>query len=613
MRAIINHTDTPYLETATPPGVDFQHLHTSVSLNTPNHPYASFVFDELGYAVFIVGRMWTHNDTDLDIHSLAPRMKRTRALELSQFLLKGDLTQFSRCDGAFVFMLYSKASAQLYILNDRYGTMPLFISRTTAATIVSTSPRSAAPSAQSAKLSAEVALQLFSCRYVVTNATLYRTVTSLPPASHLIIDKTRYSESIYWLPGADRIDPSPIRSRRPRPIARENELAERLEEAVGQCASSQPHILVPLSGGLDSRAILAILLQSRQAHDIHTLTFGSKGTFDFDIGNLVAKAAGTNHTSIELSTRQLTAEDILNRAARMHGLVDPFENAPWEDLTHSLASPCRLLSGFLGDPLTGSHLHPWTFANHGTLTSAEMFIHKQMTLVKSECEDTLTFDTAKYVRQLVEWTSEAHLGTSDPAARMLRWDFTLRQARYIAPSVLPHLDSVHSTSPFTRSVFTDFVHHLTADDLKGQRLYKNTLVRRYPGLFRLPTKTCLGKPLPQRSINRVFRQLATNIASLVPNALRNRLRGRHGSRLPNYYSLSGVLSTSQHYRRVIRTFTDAAENTGLVNRAAITSAWRSFDNGNRDYSRILFGVARIGVASEYLKHTSYIEPCELTL
>ena len=47
--------------------------------------------------------------------------------------------------------------------------------------------------------------------------------------------------------------------------------------------------VVPLSGGLDSRAILATLSEITDPSKIYTYTFGSPGTWDFEIGNYIAK------------------------------------------------------------------------------------------------------------------------------------------------------------------------------------------------------------------------------------------------------------------------------------------------------------------------------------
>ena len=47
---------------------------------------------------------------------------------------------------------------------------------------------------------------------------------------------------------------------------------------------------IPLSGGLDSRALLAAAMEA--GAEVETLTFGMPGTMDYEDGNRVARAVG---------------------------------------------------------------------------------------------------------------------------------------------------------------------------------------------------------------------------------------------------------------------------------------------------------------------------------
>ena len=68
-----------------------------------------------------------------------------------------------------------------------------------------------------------------------------------------------------------------------------------------QEADNGTHI-VPLSGGLDSRAILAGLLDRGLKDQIIATTYGTPGTYDYDIGCRVAKKIGVKHKAFDLST-----------------------------------------------------------------------------------------------------------------------------------------------------------------------------------------------------------------------------------------------------------------------------------------------------------------------
>ena len=80
---------------------------------------------------------------------------------------------------------------------------------------------------------------------------------------------------------------------------------------------NQKH-LVPISGGLDSRAILAGLLEYTEAKNIYTYTFGTPNTLDYDVGNYVAKKLGTDHTSFDLTEYQYNQQELENISKRVN-------------------------------------------------------------------------------------------------------------------------------------------------------------------------------------------------------------------------------------------------------------------------------------------------------
>ena len=86
-------------------------------------------------------------------------------------------------------------------------------------------------------------------------------------------------------------------------------LLEKSMEKIFSCG--QKH-LVPISGGLDSRAILAVLVKFTEAKNIFTFTRGTPKTWDYEIGNLVAKGIGTNHTSFDLTTNTYTIDELID-------------------------------------------------------------------------------------------------------------------------------------------------------------------------------------------------------------------------------------------------------------------------------------------------------------
>ena len=77
--------------------------------------------------------------------------------------------------------------------------------------------------------------------------------------------------------------------------------------------------VVPLSGGLDSRIILGGLLKKGLKDSIITITFGTPGTLDYDIGIHIAKQLGIYYEALDL-TKVCYDEKSLQCAAMEGGL-----------------------------------------------------------------------------------------------------------------------------------------------------------------------------------------------------------------------------------------------------------------------------------------------------
>ncbi|OIS62112.1 asparagine synthase-related protein [Staphylococcus equorum] len=112
--------------------------------------------------------------------------------------------------------------------------------------------------------------------------------------------------------------------------------------------------IVPISGGLDSRLILSSVLESKNADEIDTITFGTPGSLDYEIGNKIAKKLGTKHTSINIKKLEFEISELYNFATEIENPVVMFHNLPKKIFDYGDNSV--LLSGYLGDVISGKRL-----------------------------------------------------------------------------------------------------------------------------------------------------------------------------------------------------------------------------------------------------------------
>ncbi len=115
---------------------------------------------------------------------------------------------------------------------------------------------------------------------------------------------------------------------------------------------NESHVL-PLSGGLDSRTILANLLEYLEPAKIITVTFGVPGSPDYEMAQLIAKKAGVKWEGIDLSPGKWNWNtdlliDTAKRGERPTGL---FDNAVNHAIRIKYGDKCIYWSGLMGDPL----------------------------------------------------------------------------------------------------------------------------------------------------------------------------------------------------------------------------------------------------------------------
>jgi hypothetical protein len=260
---------------------------------------------------------------------------------------------------------------------------------------------------------------------------------------------------------------------------------DRLRESLRlQFQAGRDHV-VPLSGGLDSRLIVAALCELTEARNIQTVTYGVPGTYDYDIGVLVGKHAGTRQSAIPINSFSYHEDELLDRARRMHGQVIVFHCPPLWHFDRLFGSSL-IWSGYVGDAVAGSHLRERPSA---TQEEAKRRYVQRRRLIRS-----MRLDRASEEDLLPHLT----VGTLPPTT--LSYDEQLLFAegvrKFTAPTVL--LDGFQYRTPFINTPWMDFMFSIPAKYRLGERLLIKIGQQAFPDLFELPTKMTYGAPLGSR-------------------------------------------------------------------------------------------------------------------
>lgn len=112
--------------------------------------------------------------------------------------------------------------------------------------------------------------------------------------------------------------------------------------------------VIPLSGGYDSRIILAMLLELGLQSNITAVTFGLPGTFDFDIGSTIAEKLGLDHAQIDLSSAMITQDELENTIRNTGVVIWPFDAFYNSFIPNMFGKDVVYWRGFLGETLAGA-------------------------------------------------------------------------------------------------------------------------------------------------------------------------------------------------------------------------------------------------------------------
>ncbi len=201
-------------------------------------------------------------------------------------------------DGCYNAVLYNKKENIIYLITDRFGFKPLYWGIINNDLVWSSELKGFLGHIDFKPLIDRQAIaEFFDIGYHIENRTWFEGIELVPPASVLTFDIKKFKTEIqhYW-------SWSDIKSMREPIDEREvvEELGRLFKQAVQRCVNENERIGLTLSGGLDSRAILAAIPEDYKP--LHTFTFGQKGCDDIKIASEVSRIKGATHHILDLNS-----------------------------------------------------------------------------------------------------------------------------------------------------------------------------------------------------------------------------------------------------------------------------------------------------------------------
>lgn len=368
-------------------------------------------------------------------------------------------------------------------------------------------------------------------------------------------------------------------------------LLDEIVDEILENLSSNKYCIIPISGGWDSRLLLAEAVERLNVSQIKTYSFGTSGQLDFEIGRNVAESLGIEHFPVDLNRIKM----------EWRQLEETAREAPWTKIFDAFVNRFYvkkiagqgdiLLTGFMGDPLFGSH----QVELNDTEEIVRLFVKKQnitgnLSLLEKDYNPT---------KSIPELPEDVIFNTYDIL------DFGIRQANMIAPIVtpMPELKRWDSNvgcfknsktdirAPFANPDWVQYWAKAPKVLRKNRQFFFNMFETKFPELFRLPAKDYFG---------------AVAKESLEYKWKRNqfRLQNRLHKHLPKIFDPSNVLQNYLNFNAAFRKRSDykeILEESIIYLKEKSVSDWINFEEmwkqhmtyqaDHADAFRVLIGLA----------------------
>lgn len=211
---------------------------------------------------------------------------------LSKCFLKNRSFEFLKeIDGIYSAVVYDSIAKKVYLLADRYGYSFIFWTIHNGCLLWASEVKAmlGVPSFK-ARIDEQAVKEFINIGFLQENRTWFEGVSLLPVGTVMTWDIREKTHDMYRYWWWDRIKPYSGNKT-------EDELAEEAGrlfiKAVEKRSKGPSKIGIPLSGGLDSRAVLAAMPDC--GYTLDTMTIGEKGSIEIPIAEKVAKLKGANH------------------------------------------------------------------------------------------------------------------------------------------------------------------------------------------------------------------------------------------------------------------------------------------------------------------------------
>ena len=258
------------------------------------NPEPQPIFNEDGsIGIFMDGEVYDYEKQKRNLESKGHKFKVGNDAELCLHLYEEYAEDFVKnLNGSFVIIIFDSENQKMIIANDRFRLRPFYYAENGEKYLFSSEVKAILEDRTFEKEICHAAVaDFFTFEMILNDKTFFEGIKALPPASLLTWSKGKLSLEKYWDLEFEEDH------NRSMEYYVEN-LFHIFREAVKRRMKGNHPIGVSLSGGLDSRSIVAAI--NKKHYPIHTFTYGVKGGDEEKIAQKISEKLGTTHRFFEL-------------------------------------------------------------------------------------------------------------------------------------------------------------------------------------------------------------------------------------------------------------------------------------------------------------------------
>jgi len=264
------------------------------------NPGSQPIFNEdKSLCIFMDGKIYDYDEELLKLKAKGHKFSYCNDLEFCLHLYEEVGEDFvKKLNGSFVIVICDFKEEKLLLANDRYGLRPHYYTLNGGKLLFAPEVKAILQDKDFKKeLKHETVADFFAFGEILGNKTFFNGIEVLPPASILTYERGEISMKQYW-----KFNYDPDYSKTEDEFV--DELVKTFKRAIDIRTKDKYRYGVSLSGGLDSRSIVAAIEKNKRK-DVLAFTFGPLDCDEVKVAKKVADITGMMHKIIEITPEMI--------------------------------------------------------------------------------------------------------------------------------------------------------------------------------------------------------------------------------------------------------------------------------------------------------------------